>query len=855
MTIGREEQRRVIKEMTQSQKYSKNDKCYAVSMDWWRRWQKWVGWSNISFSHESDFESPGEIDNTSLLNRLTESRRGHAYEAVSEGVWSRLTEWYGGGPEIQIGVVMKEEMVYEPESLFLFLRVTCGNERKRVLASESTMLPEFAAAIRRVFGIEDGVSFKIFCALEDSRPIREMSSGYVLKQIDTTQPTRIVVEFESKNEEAEVKQSGTIDDILKVPRGRPSGDFRLPSIHDGFMPRPLGTSLGESQPVIMLGTDDIRSPSAELELELYEDADSTEPAPFPGVVGLRNIGNTCYFNSGVQCLVHTRALMKYFLLKNWTSELNTANPIGMHGEIAQAFGDLVSKIWSGESKYICPRELKAVMGRFASQFAGSSQQDAHELVTFMMDGIHEDLNRCKNKPAVKSVVGDGTNDQEIAAQAWMNHKLRNDSIIVDLFHGQLRSELLCPLCHKTTVVFDPYMCLPLPIQPPKSRTFVVTFIPYDVCTESSRLNIMLHKKGDINKAISEQIGRDVHVVIMTWRPEVLDGGYQFGLPEEDAMSKIIFAIEIPDPKKQYVIGRIRSDRADLTGPIAVEVDDMTNLASISHGFTHKFSAVSGEELEKAHDISTFELSQLRRSLVDGTDISIEWKEGQVFHVAFRASYGFMPASEGADPIGPDAKYPFVLNSVVHAYVNPEIVNERWMRICWVLDKSRKIGRANLVRDDTEVSLDQCLGYFSHPEELDEDNEWFCPQCRSFVMAKKTMNIWTVPKVLIIQLRRFIGAREIQSRKLNMLVRFPKTLDISHFIMGPMNDNEHWYRLYAVCEHHGGLGGGHYTAHAKVSSKDQDSDGTWYYFNDSNVSEAEPKDIHSSSAYLLFYEQV
>ena len=102
MTIGREEQRRVIKEMTQSQKYSKNDKCYAVSMDWWRRWQKWVGWSNISFPHESDFESPGEIDNTSLLNRLTESRRGHVYEAVSEGVWSRLTEWYGGGPEIQI---------------------------------------------------------------------------------------------------------------------------------------------------------------------------------------------------------------------------------------------------------------------------------------------------------------------------------------------------------------------------------------------------------------------------------------------------------------------------------------------------------------------------------------------------------------------------------------------------------------------------------------------------------------------------------------------------------------------------------------------------------------------------------
>lgn len=57
-----------------------------------------------------------------------------------------------------------------------------------------------------------------------------------------------------------------------------------------------------------------------------------------------------------------------------------------------------------------------------------------------------------------------------------------------------------------------------------------------------------------------------------------------------------------------------------------------------------------------------------------------------------------------------------------------------------------------------------------------------------------------------------------------------------------------YDLFAVSHHHGGLGGGHYTAHAKNTDT-----GKWYYFNDSSVSRADTSELASSSAYVLFYQ--
>jgi len=68
---------------------------------------------------------------------------------------------------------------------------------------------------------------------------------------------------------------------------------------------------------------------------------------------------------------------------------------------------------------------------------GYAQHDSHELLGFLLDGIHEDLNRVKDKKMVEKVEkgNDEIPDYVVAKKAWEAHLLRNDSIIQDLMGG------------------------------------------------------------------------------------------------------------------------------------------------------------------------------------------------------------------------------------------------------------------------------------------------------------------------------------------------------------------------------------------------------------------------------------
>uniref|UniRef100_A0ACB8ECH0 Ubiquitin carboxyl-terminal hydrolase 32 n=1 Tax=Sphaerodactylus townsendi TaxID=933632 RepID=A0ACB8ECH0_9SAUR len=117
------------------------------------------------------------------------------------------------------------------------------------------------------------------------------------------------------------------------------------------------------------------------------------------------------------------------------------NPIGMKGHMAKCYGDLIQELWSGTQKNIAPLKLRWTIAKYAPRFNGFQQQDSQELLAFLLDGLHEDLNRVHDKPYVELKDSDGRPDWEVAAEAWENHLRRNRSIVVDLFHGQLRSQV------------------------------------------------------------------------------------------------------------------------------------------------------------------------------------------------------------------------------------------------------------------------------------------------------------------------------------------------------------------------------------------------------------------------------
>jgi hypothetical protein len=237
------------------------------------------------------------------------------------------------------------------------------------------------------------------------------------------------------------------------------------------------------------------------------------PMYLPGMTGLANLGNTCFMNSALQCLSNTKALTYFFLTQQWKQELNCDNPLGMHGEVAKAYADLVEQLWSPPSELLggrniaIPRPFKATIGKFNPQFVGFQQQDAQELLQFLLDGLHEDLNRILKKPYVELPDMNGLPDAVVAKRSWDAYKARNDSIIVDLFQGEYKSRIECLDCGRWSVKFDPYMFLSLPVQDRRQVQFTVTICPEvaaDLRTDPEELSFLRKLKVVVPKNTNAQ---------------------------------------------------------------------------------------------------------------------------------------------------------------------------------------------------------------------------------------------------------------------------------------------------------------------------------------------------------------
>ena len=135
---------------------------------------------------------------------------------------------------------------------------------------------------------------------------------------------------------------------------------------------------------------------------------------------------------------------------------------------------------------VIPREFKRTIGEFQPQFAGYDQQDSQEFMSFLLDGLHEDLNRCKRKPFVAKIESKQRPDGLIASEAWRRYLLRNDSEIVDRAFGLLRSHVTCTNCGTESVTFDAFSSLSLPIPVSTAKPFQVYVHLLPVSRESER---------------------------------------------------------------------------------------------------------------------------------------------------------------------------------------------------------------------------------------------------------------------------------------------------------------------------------------------------------------------------------
>ncbi|XP_036005606.1 ubiquitin carboxyl-terminal hydrolase 19 isoform X3 [Fundulus heteroclitus] len=328
--------------------------------------------------------------------------------------------------------------------------------------------------------------------------------------MDKSQPGNSQHSLPAKEESPRVGEEPT-----KAPKGSPRGveDGGLDTVaprsvseHVNITKAEPTVTTPQPKPTCMVQPMTHAPPAAN---ERHEEEEEKKVC-LPGFTGLVNLGNTCFMNSVIQSLSNTRELRDYFHDRAFEAEINCSNPLGTGGRLAIGFAVLLRALWKGTHHAFQPSKLKAIVASKASQFTGYAQHDAQEFMAFLLDGLHEDLNRIQNKPYTETVDSDGRLDEVVAEEAWQRHKMRNDSFIVDLFQGQFKSKLVCPTCSKVSITFDPFLYLPVPL-PQKQKVLSVFYFAKEPHKKPIKFLVSVSKDNSSTAEVLDSISRSVRV--------------------------------------------------------------------------------------------------------------------------------------------------------------------------------------------------------------------------------------------------------------------------------------------------------------------------------------------------------
>uniref|UniRef100_A0ABM5ENA4 ubiquitinyl hydrolase 1 n=1 Tax=Pogona vitticeps TaxID=103695 RepID=A0ABM5ENA4_9SAUR len=584
-----------------------------------------------------------------------------------------------------------------------------------------------------------------------------------------------------------------------------------------------------------------------------------------GATGLSNLGNTCFMNSSIQCVSNTQPLTEYFISGRHLYELNRTNPIGMKGHMAKCYGDLIQELWSGTQKNVAPLKLRWTIAKYAPRFNGFQQQDSQELLAFLLDGLHEDLNRVHDKPYVELKDSDGRPDWEVAAEAWENHLRRNRSIVVDLFHGQLRSQVKCKTCGHISVRFDPFnfLSLPLPMDSYMHIEIIVTKLDGSTPVRYGlRLN-MDEKYTGLKKHLSELCGLKPEQILLA---EVHSSNIK-NFPQDNqkvrhstSASLCAFEIPVPGSPTSASSSPVQTDLSNgpsANGMVSVLMNgDLPRSTLIPNGMPNTVVPCRPENGFPGSFANGHVTSPSSDSPFTGYIIAVHRKmmRTEMYFLSSqknRPSLFGMPlivpctvrtrkkdlydavwiqVSRLASPLPPQEasnhaqdcddsmgyQYPFTLR-VVQKDGN-SCAWCPWYRFCHgckidCTEERAHMGNANLAVDwdptalhlryqtsqeriaeehksveqsrraqAEPINLDSCLRAFTGEEELGEDEMYYCSKCKAHCLATKKLDLWRLPPILIIHLKRFqfVNGRWIKSQK---IVKFPReNFDPSAFLM-------------------------------------------------------------------------
>uniref|UniRef100_A0A8C5N983 Ubiquitin carboxyl-terminal hydrolase n=1 Tax=Gouania willdenowi TaxID=441366 RepID=A0A8C5N983_GOUWI len=830
---------------------------YLIDSRWFKQWKKYVGfdsWDMYNVGERSLF--PGPIDNSGLFSdQETQVLKGHLideldYVLVPTEAWNKLVDWYGclDGQRPIVRKVVEHGMFVKHckvEVYLLELNLCENDDMDNVITrhfSKADTIDTIEKEMRTLFNIPLEKETRLWN--------KYMSNTYeqLNKPDSTVQDAGL---FQGQVNQIFLFRSSatTSRNFTTSPKLSTNSSVISSTVTNGDSNCSPGYTLNNSS------ASNNRYGGYNSYSSSYNYRDSQSQA---GLCGLSNLGNTCFMNSALQCLSNASPLTDFFLNDQYETEINRENPLGMSGEIAEAYADLVKQMWLSRSSYVAPRTFKTQVGRFAPQFSGYQQQDSQELLAFLLDGLHEDLNRVKKKPYLALRDAEGRPDEIVAKEAWTNHRLRNDSIIVDIFHGLFKSTLVCPECSKVSVTFDPFCYLTLPLPMKKDRTMEIFLVRSNPQSRPTQYRVVVPKLGavtDLCMALSKLCGIPPENMVVA---DVYNHRFHKIYRKDDGINQImekddIFVYEVQEENSERMNLPIyfrerHSKHAGSTvstmlfgQPLLITVPRHNLIADVLYdkileriGESFRLlCSLLGEEEAMDHQVSPEpEIAQSEEEEEEDEETA-ELENGskgdsaKLFTFSIVNSYG----TANISPLPCDGN---ILKLNPHSTVAIDWDTES-KKQCYNEQEAEAYERHESMlqpqKKKTTVALRECIELFTTMETLGEHDPWYCPTCKKHQQATKKFDLWSLPRILVVHLKRFSYNRCWRD-KLDTVVDFPiKDLNMSKFVCDP-KAGPYIYDLIAVSNHYGGMGGGHYTAYGKNKVDDK-----WYHFDDNSVSSA------------------
>ena len=642
----------------------------------------------------------------------------------------------------------------------------------------------------------------------------------------------------------------------------------------------------------------------EFNLESFLKKDISElqmltPESPKGMIGLKNLGNTCYMNSTIQCLSNTFDLTKYFLLQYFRNDVNTGNKLGSNGNVALKYYHLLYYMWCVIGNRIDPSDFVTTFKKLKKQFDGYRQQDAQEFLSVLLDQLHEDLNRITDKPYIELLEKQPDEDDLTASKRWWDlHKKREDSIIIDLFNGQFKSETICKKCKKSSITYDPFMSLCVPL--PKTKTHLLFKIFID--TECKYLDFLYEDKSTIldakqkaikyisdfgkessstfdlevvlldqNKTVQKIIstdpkdkknymgGTELKKVLIN-KSEIIFFKKKIVLNEKEYINFFVYPIEPQKPNKEYLYWHHPIPLKYISYPLFFQIPQDTKVIDFYNIVLERIRILNFYIQEKYESFyKSKEITKIiELNLIHSKDTK---KEGFLSWFSIEDTCKFCNQSNESnyycsiDCLGKygntikenfqKVKKPVILAATSDCY-NLSGTGKIYLECDLFISNDKNSGN-NMGEFTDSIKLKECLELFVSNENF-QDDSWFCSKCKELQNSSRKLQIYKPPNYLIILIKRYnfnkISGEKFYGEKNNTFISYPvDNFDITEYIVGPEKDKA-IYDLYGVIEHYGSINQGHYTAICK-------NDGNWVSYNDSIYTIV--KSPVSNNAYVLFYK--